>query len=159
MPWFFAAEIGTHIERDHHRDVHLEQLHREEEVAFDVRRVYDVDDRLRLFVEDEIARHDLLAAVRGHGINAGQIGHAGVRVAPHRAVLAVDRDAGEIADVLIRPRELVEQGGLAAVLIPHERKGEQGIVREGIAAPLRMVLARLAESGVLADLSARPAAL
>ena len=39
-------------------------------------------------------------------------------------VLAVDRDAREVAHVLVRARELVEQRGLAAVLVARQGKAD-----------------------------------
>ena len=67
------------------------------------------------------------------------------------AVLAIDRDAREVADVLVRARELVEQRGLAAVLVAHQREGERAGLRGGAARVGAVGLlgrAELAEAGV-----------
>ena len=66
------------------------------------------------------------------------------------AVLAVDSDAGEIADVLSRARQLVEQGRLSRVLVAYQSEGQDRIIRQRIAASLRVELAAFTESGVLA---------
>ncbi len=95
-----CGEFIHHIEGNNHRDIHFEELHREVEIALNVRHIDDIDDCVGLFVQHEIARNDLLAAVRGHRIDAGQIGHHGFRMLFDCAVFAVNGDTGEIADVL-----------------------------------------------------------
>ena len=117
------------IERHHHRNIHLQQLHGEVEVALDVRRVDDIDDRPRLFVKHKAAGDDLLTGVGRHGIDAGQVGDERVFVSLDDAVLAVDRHAGKVADVLIGARQLIEQRCFAAVLISDQRVGERRVVR------------------------------
>ena len=47
-------------------------------------------------------------------------------------VLAADRHAWEIADVLVRAGELVEEGGLAAVLLSRQGKGEYLALGQGM---------------------------
>ena len=75
------------------------------------------------------------------------------------AVLAVDRDPGKVADMLIRSRELVEQGGLAAVLVADERIGQQRAVGKGRAAALGVEPAPLAEAGMMDLYTARADAI
>ena len=65
------------------------------------------------------------------------------------AVLAVDRYAGEIAHVLVRTRELIEQRGFPAVLIAHKRESQQRSFRQRIARSLRVEFAFLAQAGVV----------
>ena len=69
------------------------------------------------------------------------------------AVLAVDRDTGEIAYMLVGAGELVEERGLAAVLVAYQREGERGPLRKGIARALGVKLALLAETGVRGGLA------
>ena len=49
---------------------------------------------------------------------------------PDGSILAVDRDARKVTHMLVRPRELVEEGGLAAVLVTGERKGKGRPLRD-----------------------------
>ena len=62
------------------------------------------------------------------------------------AVLAVDRDAREVADVLVRAGQAVEQRGLAAVLVAGKRKGDGLALRDGLGRTAREE--SLAEGGV-----------
>ena len=57
--------------------------------------------------------------------------------------------------MLVGACELVEEGGLAAVLVPRQGKGQLGIVRQGILRGFHMVLAALAQARVLDPLPLR----
>ena len=110
-----------HIERDHHRNFYLHQLSGEIKVAFQVRRVDDVDDEVGLFVQYVIARDDLFGSVRRKRINAGQVeDFDGLGALFVDALLFVNGDAGPVADVRRRPRQRVEQRCLAAVGVARE---------------------------------------
>ena len=76
-------------------------------------------------------------------------GRSVTSVVPDRTALAVHRHAREIAHVLVGAGELVEQGGLAAVLVARQRKGQGLILRQGMLALLGVVLAALAKTRVL----------
>ena len=58
-----SADLVHHIEGHHHGHVHFQQLHRQIQVPLDIRGVHDINDRLRLLLQHEIAGDDLLAAV------------------------------------------------------------------------------------------------
>ena len=70
-------------------------------------------------------------------------------MAAYGAVLAVHRDAGKVAHVLVGPGELVEQCGLSAVLVAYQRERQQAAFRQGVAAALGVELAFLAQTGVI----------
>ena len=69
-------------------------------------------------------------------------------MAPDDAVLPVDRHAGEIAYVLVRTGELVEQGRLAAILVACERERERRIVGKRVLVGANVKPPALAETGV-----------
>ena len=142
------AHLVHHVEREHHRHVELHELHRQVQVALDVRRVDDVDDPLRVLLENEAPRHELLARIRRHRVDAGQVGDERVLVPADHAVLAVDRDAREVADVLVRAGQLVEQRRFAAVLVAGQRKRQRDAARQRRPPGLHVVPAALAEAGV-----------
>ena len=96
-----AQQLIHHIQRKHHGLAHLDQLKREIEVALYIRRIDDVDYRIRSAVDYEIARHLFLAGVRADGVDARQIDKLVIFPAYDLAYLMLDRDAGEVADVLI----------------------------------------------------------
>ena len=70
-------------------------------------------------------------------------------MAADHTVLPVLCDAGEIAHVLVGTGQLVEQGGLAAVLVADQRKGQLCAVRQGIAAAPGMETAFFTQAGML----------
>ena len=63
------------------------------------------------------------------------------------AVLAVDRDAGEVAHMLVRARKLVEQRGLSAVLVARQRELQRIARGNGVLAGTRAI-GLLAQRGV-----------
>ena len=101
-----------------------------------------------MLIEQKTARYKLFAGIRRHGIDAGQVGDERTGFAADAAVLAVDGDAGEIADVLVRAGQLIEQRSLAAVLIAGEGKGQCSAFGQGIFGLLFVKAAALAQTGM-----------
>ena len=153
-----GAAVGRHlvhhVQGKHHRHAQLHELHGEVEVAGEVGRVDDVDDAARLFIQKELARDQLFAGVRGHGVNARQVSHQRVAVAVDDAVLAVNRHAREVAYVLVGAGELVKQGGLAAVLVAGKGEGQLLTCGQRRFVRLGVVLAAFAEAGMRCALAA-----
>ena len=121
-----GAAVGRHlvhhVERDDHGAIELHKLQRQVQIALDVGSVDDVDDGVGMLIQDKLAAHDLFARVRRQRIDAGQVGNACLGMVTDSAVLAVDRHAGKVTDVLVGACQLVEQRGLTAVLVAGEGK-------------------------------------
>ena len=130
-----GAAVGRHlvhhVERDDHGAVELHKLQRQVQIALDVGSVDDVDDGVGIFVKDELTANDLFARVRRQGVNTGQVGNARLGVVTDSAVLAVDRHAGKVADMLVGARQLVKQRGLATVLVAGEGKMQRRALGHG----------------------------
>ena len=139
-----GAAVGRylvhHVERDDHGAIELHELQRQIQIALDVGGIDDVDNRIGVLIKDELAADDLFARVRRQRIDAGKVGDARLRMVANGAVLAVNRYAGKVADVLVGARQLIEQRGLAAVLVAgegemqrralgHSRLGRAGRIR------------------------------
>ena len=158
-----GAYLVHHVEGEHHGDSELHELHGEIHVALDVGGIHDVDDTVGARVKQEIARDDLLAGIGRQRVHARKVGHRGVGMVADGAIFAVDRDAGEIAHMLVGTGELVEEGRLAAVLVTYEGKRELRILRAGVAlgmlALLRgaRLLAKTGMAGACAIILARRA--
>ena len=138
-----AAHFVHHVQRQHHGDIQFHQLHGQVKVALDVGGIHDVDDAGGFFADDELAGNDLLAGIGGHGVDARQVGDLGLRVALDGTALAVHRHAREIAHMLVGTGELVEQGGLTAVLVASQRKGEGPVLGQGILPLFNVVFSAL----------------
>ena len=123
------AHFVHHIERQHHGNIQVNELQRQIEVALYVCRVDDVDDSVGLVAQQKFARHHFLARVRRKRVDTRKIGYHCVFVLADSAVLAAHRDAGKVAHMLVRARQLVEQRGFAAVLVTGKCKGERRVVR------------------------------
>ncbi len=121
-----VAYFIHHVECQYHRYAQFHELHGEVEVALDVVGIHNVDDAFGLLLHDELTRDNLLRGVRRQGIDARQVGDRGVGMSFDGAVLAVDGDAREVAYMLVGPRQLVEKGGFAAVLLSREGESQLG---------------------------------
>ena len=119
-----GGDLVHHVERDDHGAVELHELERQIEVTLDVRGINDVDHGVGVGVNDELATHDLLARVGRERVDAREVRDRRLGVIANLSVLAINRHAGEVADVLVRAGQTVEERGLAAVLVAGEREGE-----------------------------------
>lgn len=108
-------------------------------MPLDVGRVDDVDDRVGARVEDELAAHDLLARVGAERVDAGQVGDGGLGMVADLTVLAVDGDAREVAHMLVRPGQAIEEGRLSAVLVAREGKRDGAALGDGLGRAARVV--------------------
>ena len=135
-----------HVECHHHGHIHHQQLNGQIQIALDIRGVHDIDDRLRLVLQDKISGDDFLAGIGRHRIYAGKVCDQRVRMPLDRPILSVHCDARKIPDVLICAGQLIEQCRLAAVLIAHKCEGENRSLRQRLSISLVMV-----ETAVLAE--------
>ena len=110
-----------HVEGDDDGNVDFHQLGGQVQVALEVGRVDDVDDAVRLFIDDEVAGDDLLGGVRREGIDAGQIddGNGNGQFFIY-ALPFIDGDTRPVADVRRAARKGVEQRGFTAVRVARE---------------------------------------
>ena len=125
-----SPHLVHHIERQHHRNIQLHQLHCQVHVPLNIGRVGDIDDPLGMFPQNKLSCNQFLAAVGGHGINAGKVRHERVFFPSDHSVLSVHCHAGEVSYVLIGTCQLVEQRGLPAVLVSCQGKGDLRSLRE-----------------------------
>ena len=121
-----SAAVGTHlvhhIERQHHRHAQLKELKRQVQVALDIGRIDDVNDAVRLSVEDEVSGNDLLLRVGAQGIDARQIDHGAILYLADLADFLIDCHAGEVAHMLIGAGEGVKKCRFTAVLVADQCK-------------------------------------
>ena len=84
-----------------------------------------------MLIQDKLAAHDLFARVRRQRIDAGQVGNARLGMVTDSTVLAIDRHAGKVTDMLIGACQLVEQRGLTAVLVAGEGEMQRRTLGHG----------------------------
>ena len=89
-----------HVQRDDHGDAELGELGGQIEVALEVRRVDDVQDRVRALGDQIVTGDDLLQRVGGERVDARQVGDGHAVVSLELAFLLLDGDAGPVADEL-----------------------------------------------------------
>ena len=140
-----GAHFVHHVERQHHRDAQLHQLHGQIEVALDVGGIHNVNDAAGFLLQQKVAGDKLLARIGRQRIDTRQVGDCGFVVAADHAVLAVDRHAREVADMLVGAGQLVEQRRLAAVLVARKGKGQRLAFRDRLAGFVVMVAGRVVQ--------------
>ncbi len=116
-----ALRVILHVEVDEKRDALFEELHRQIQVALDVRAVNDIDDEVELRVHEVIDDNLFLRAARVDAVRAREVddGNRAILVARVSDFL-VDRDAGPVANLLASACEFVENRGLAGIRIAGE---------------------------------------
>ena len=125
-----APHFVHHVQRQHHRHVQLHELKSQVQIALQIRCVGDVDDALRLLLQNIFPGDHFLLCVGRKGVNPRQVRHLSAGLSADDAGALVDRHPREIPDVLVCAGELVEQRRLAAVLIACQREGQNLVLRQ-----------------------------
>jgi len=112
-----GAHLIHHVEGQYHGDPQLQKLQSKVEITLDIGGIHNIDDAIRLLIQDEIPGDDLLLGIGPQRIDAWQIDDGAIFLAPDIAHFLIDGDAGKIADMLIGAGKGIEQGGFAAILI------------------------------------------
>ena len=108
----------AHVEGKDDGNAEFQKLDSEIQVALKVRGVYNIDDHVRLLIDDGVARHQLLNGVCGQAVGARQIHNLQFPLSMAAgALLLLDRHAGIVSDVLAGARDIIEQCCLAGVRI------------------------------------------
>ena len=110
-----------HIQGDDNRQAQVDYLRGQIQVAFKVRCIHQIDNDIGTFLDQVIPTHYFLGRVRREGVHAGQVGDDDAFVALAIPFLLLHRHTRPIADILSRPRQNVEHGGLAAIGIARKR--------------------------------------
>jgi len=69
----FRLRFVDDVERHHHRDAQLHELHRQVEIALQVGGVHHVDDQIGTLVDQVVAGDDLLLGIGGKRVGAWQV--------------------------------------------------------------------------------------
>ena len=114
-----------HVHRQDHRHALFHQLAREEQVAFQVRRIQNVHDQVRLALEQVIESGTFVFGIREKRVDARQVHHANrVVVELKLAFLLFDSHARPVAHNLVRAGQRVEERRLSAVRVARNRNRE-----------------------------------
>ena len=116
-----------HVERNYDRDAELHELGGQIQVAFQVGRVDDVENRVGLLGDQIVAADHFFQCVWRKRVDTRQILDGDIGMALEPAFLLFNGDAGPVADVLACTGQGIKQCGLATVRVarqcdfhPHE---------------------------------------
>ena len=143
-----ACHLIHHVERNHHRNIHLQKLHRQIEISLDIIGIDDVDNCAGFFIQNKVPGYQFLSRIGRHGINSWEIRDKGIGLSSDHTVLSIHRDAGEVSDMLVGAGELIKKRCLPTVLITHQRESEFRPLRERISCSLGMEFSLLPQAGM-----------
>ena len=116
----FLHEVH-HVEGHDRGDAQIDDLGGEVQVALEVRRVHQVDDRVGLAAHEVVAGDDLLGGVGRERVHAGQVGDDHLLIGAVAALLLLNGHAGPVSHILVRAGQIVEHGRLAAIGVAGKR--------------------------------------
>ena len=146
-----ALHLVHHIKGKHHWHSQFHELHGEIQVTLyigGIDKVYYAVGAFAILSEDELPADNLLTGVRRETVYAWQVCYLRVLISPYRTALAVNGHAGEVAHVLVGSRQLVEQRGLAAVLVSGKGKAQHRAIGQRVLMRRVMKASALAQSRV-----------
>ena len=115
-------QFVIHVQRHDHRHIHVDELGCEVEVTFQVRGIHHVDDDIRCLLDDIFSYIEFFRRVSRQTVGARQVHDVEcVTLELHVTHFRIDRHTRVVAYMLVRLTCYVEQTGLAAVRITHER--------------------------------------
>ena len=115
-------QFVKHVQGNDHTHVHVNELGRQVEVAFQVGCIHDVDDDIRGLFDDVLPYIHLFGRVGREGIGAREVDDAElVALELEESFLGVYRHTAVVSHMLVCSGRDVEQGGLPAIGIAHQR--------------------------------------
>ena len=123
-------QLIHHIQSHNHGNLQLKQLHGQIQIPFNIRGIHNIDNASGLFPDNKFSCYNFLAAVGRHGINSGQIRNQCIFMTADHSVLSIYSNSREISHMLLGACQLIKQCGFSAVLISHQRKGQNLTVRK-----------------------------
>ena len=104
-----------HINGHHHRDPQFHKLCAEIEISLQVRTVNDIQDRVRLLIDQIVPGDNLLQCIGRKGINSRKVGDHNVFVSFQLSFFFLHSYSRPVSHELVRSGQCVEQGRLSAV--------------------------------------------
>ena len=96
------ADQVDHVDGHNHRNAQLNQLGGQVQVTFNVGTINDIQDGIRLFIDQVTTGHNFLQGVGGQGVDTGQVLNDNVLLTFQAAFLLFNRNARPVADILVR---------------------------------------------------------
>ena len=114
------ANQVNHIHCHHNRIAQFQKLRCQVEVSFDVGSVDDIQNRIRMLLNQICTRYHFLRGVWRQGIDSRQILENHMPIPFQGAFLLFNRNTGPVSHILIGPCQRIEQRCLSAVWISRQ---------------------------------------
>ena len=115
-----SAILGNvhHVDGNHHRNFHVGKLARKEQVAFQVRRIDDVDNQARFAAEQVVDSSAFVFGICEQSVSTRKVHQANLAVAQFKVTfLLFDRHARPVTHMLASTRKGVKESRLTAVRV------------------------------------------
>ena len=117
-----CLKLVIHIQGHHHTKVHIDQLGGKVEIALKVGCIHDIDDYVRHLLDEILTDIKLFRTIGGEGVRARQIDQQELIASVLECTfLRIDGNSAVIAHMLMTSRGHIEERGLSAVRVTHER--------------------------------------
>ena len=110
-----------HIHRHHYRDPQFHKLCAQVKISFQVRAVDDIQDRVRLFIDQIISGYHFLQRIRGQRIYSRKIRDHHIFISLQFSFFLFHRYTRPVSNKLVCTCQRVEQSCLSAVWIAGQR--------------------------------------
>ena len=104
-----------HIHGNDHRMTQFDQLSGQIQVAFNIGAIHNVQNRIRMLIDQISTGNQFLRRIRRQGVDTGQVLNNDIVISLQRTFLLLHRNTGPVTHILIRTGQNVEQCCLAAV--------------------------------------------
>ena len=107
-----------HVDGNHHRNFHVGKLARKEQVAFQVRRIDNVNNQARFAAEQVVNSSAFVFGICEQSVSTRKVHQANLAVAQFKVTfLLFDRHAGPVTHMLAGTRKRVKESRLTAVRV------------------------------------------
>ena len=115
-----SAILGNvhHVDGNHHRNFHVGKLARKEQVAFQVRRINDIDNQARFAAEQVVDSSAFVFGICEQSVSTRKVHQANLAVAQFKVTFFLfDSHAGPVTHMLTGTRKGVKESRLTAVRV------------------------------------------
>ena len=109
------ADNIHHVDRDDHRDAQLGQLRCQVQVAFQIRAVDDVQNRVRALLDQVVSCDDFFQRIGRKRVDTRKVGDDHAIMLFELAFLLFHGNTRPVSDKLVRPRKCIKQCGFTTV--------------------------------------------
>ena len=110
-----------HIQGDHYRDAEFQHLRGKIQISLDVRRIHQIQDRIRMILHQIITADDFFQCIWGEGINTRKVCDNDILLPFPSSFFLFHGNARPVSDILICACQSIKHGSFSAVRVSCQR--------------------------------------